>query len=103
MTPPPPVSTSCAPWKPVSPARPFPHVRPGAEILLRVSDAPKVERVLQAMDAIEALGIAPCMVSPEHWRHVHNRIAAREPFRTYTKAQHAAWLKRRVGHACRSQ
>lgn len=82
----------------VGPGDPFqtlPFVKPGAEILLRVSGWPKVERVLQAVDAVEALGIDPCLVSPEHWRHVHNRIAAGEPFRTYTRAQHAAWLKRR--------
>ena len=70
-------------------------VRPGAEILLRISGWPKVERVLQAVDAVEALGIDAHAVSPEHWRHVHNRVAAGEPFRTYTRAQHAAWLKRR--------
>ncbi len=82
----------------VGPREPFqtlPCVRPGAEILLRISGWPKVERVLQAVDAVEALGIDPSTVSPEHWRHVHNRIAAGEPFRTYTRAQHAAWLKRR--------
>lgn len=78
------------------PFQTLPSVRPGAEILLRVSGWPKVERVLQAVDAIEALGIDLCLVSPEHWRHVHNRITAGEPFRTYTKAQHAAWLKRRA-------
>lgn len=77
------------------PFQTLPCVRPGAEILLRISGWPKVERVLQAVDAIEALGIDPSLVSPEHWRHVHNRIAAGEPFRTYTKVQHAAWLRRR--------
>ncbi|MBT0779337.1 DUF2840 domain-containing protein [Paracoccus sp. pheM1] len=73
----------------------LPFVKPGAEILLRVGGWPKVERVLQAVDAVEALAIDPCMVSPEHWRHVHNRMTAGEPFRTYTRAQHAASLKRR--------
>ncbi|KGJ10074.1 glycosidase [Paracoccus versutus] len=77
------------------PFQTLPFIRPGAEILLRVSGWPKVERVLQAVDAIEALGIDAHTVSPEHWRHVHNRIAAGEPFRSYTRAQHAAWLKRR--------
>jgi Protein of unknown function (DUF2840) len=36
-----------------------PYVRPGAQILLRISGWPKVERVLQAIDAIEALEINP--------------------------------------------
>ncbi|UFS68202.1 DUF2840 domain-containing protein (plasmid) [Paracoccus denitrificans] len=73
----------------------LPFVRPGAGILLRAAGWPKVERVLQAIDAIEALKIDPCTVSPDHWRHIHNRLAADQPFRAYTKAQHAAWLKRR--------
>ncbi|MDP0929712.1 DUF2840 domain-containing protein [Paracoccus onubensis] len=82
----------------VSRGEPFqilPFVHPGAELLLRITSWPKVERVLQVIDAIEALGIDPCEVSPEHWRHLHHRIAAGEPFRTYTRARHAAWLKRR--------
>ncbi|RJE84215.1 DUF2840 domain-containing protein [Paracoccus onubensis] len=82
----------------VSRGEPFqtlPFIRPGAEILLRITGWPKVERVLQVIDAIEALGIDSCEVSPEYWRHLHHRIAAGEPFRTYTRARHAAWLKRR--------
>jgi hypothetical protein len=34
-----------------------PYVRPGGEILLRLSGWQKVEKVLQAIDAVEALGI----------------------------------------------
>src|ERR1700712_2072568 len=36
-----------------------PYVRPGGELLLRLSSWPKVERVLQIVDAIEALGVDP--------------------------------------------
>src|SRR5262249_50340431 len=43
-------------------------VRPGGESPLRVSGWPKVERVLQAIDAIEALGVDPADVAPDHWR-----------------------------------
>ena len=39
---------------------------------------PKVERVLQAIDAIEALGVDPADVAPDYWRHVHNRLRAGE-------------------------
>ncbi len=73
----------------------LPFVRPGGEILLRVDGWPKVERVLQAIDAIEALDIDPADAAPEHWRHLHNRLAAGHAPRAYTRAQHAAWLKRR--------
>ena len=35
----------------------LPFVRPGGDILLKVESWPKVERVLQVIDAVEALGI----------------------------------------------
>jgi hypothetical protein len=71
------------------------YVRPGADILLSVSGWPKVEKVLQIVDAIEALGIDPVDVSPDYWRHVHSRIAAREEPQSYTRKRHEAWLLRR--------
>ena len=70
-------------------------MRPGGEILLRVDNWPKVERVLQAIDAVEAIDIDPPDTAPEYWRHLHNRLAAGHEPRTYTRDQHAAWLKRR--------
>ncbi|MGX1413527.1 DUF2840 domain-containing protein [Bradyrhizobium elkanii] len=73
----------------------LPFVRPGGEILLRVDSWPKVERALQAIDAIEALSIDPADAAPEYWRHLHNRLAADHVPRAYTREQHAAWLKRR--------
>jgi hypothetical protein len=73
----------------------LPFVRPGGEILLRISGWPKVERVLAAIDAIEALGIEAADVAPEHWRHLNHRISVNEPFRVYSTEQHRAWLRRR--------
>lgn len=73
----------------------LPFVRPGGEILLRVSGWPKVERVLGAIDAIEELGIDPADVAPEHWRHLNHRIGVNEPYRIYSHEQHRAWLRRR--------
>ena len=78
-----------------SPFQTLPFVRPGGEILLRVDSWPKVERVLQAIDAIEGLGIDPADAAPEYWRHLHHRITAGHEPRAYTRAQHSAWLKRR--------
>ncbi|MEI9407010.1 DUF2840 domain-containing protein [Mesorhizobium argentiipisi] len=76
----------------------LPFVRPGGEILLMVESWPRVERVLQAIDAIERLGIEPESVSPDHWRNVHNRITAGQAPRSYTLDQHrAVLLRRRVG------
>lgn len=72
-----------------------PFVRPGGDILLRISGWPKVERVLQAIDAVEALGIDPVDADPNHWRHIHNRLIAGEETRLYTRARHDAWLLRR--------
>ncbi|MFG1345514.1 DUF2840 domain-containing protein [Xanthobacter autotrophicus DSM 431] len=70
-------------------------VQPGGDILLRVAGWPKVETVLGAINAIEAQGIAAADVAPDHWRHIHTRVAVTEPFRTYTPEQHRAWLRRR--------
>lgn len=69
-------------------------VRPGGDSLLRVCGWPKVERVLQAIDAIETLGIDPADVAPDHWRHIHNRLTAGAVPHAYTLERHAAWLKR---------
>ncbi|GLH77074.1 hypothetical protein SSBR45G_19820 [Bradyrhizobium sp. SSBR45G] len=72
-----------------------PFVGPGAAILLQAFGWPKVERVLQHIDAIEALGIDPADAAPDHWRHVQNRLASNEPPRPYTPLRHRAWLHRR--------
>jgi hypothetical protein len=77
------------------PYQTLPFVRPGGEILLRISGWPKVERVLGAIDAIEALDIDPADVAPEYWRHLSHRISVNEPFRIYSMEQHRAWLRRR--------
>jgi len=82
----------------VAPGEPhatLPFVRPGGDILLRSDGWPKVERVLQAIDAVEAIGVDPIEVAPDHWRHVHNRLTAGNEPRPYTKERHSAWLLRR--------
>ena len=71
-----------------------PYVRPGGEILLRISGWPKVERVLQAVDAVELIGVDPADACPDHWRHVHNRLIAGEVSRPYDLLRHRAWLRR---------
>lgn len=73
-----------------------PHVIPGGDSLLRLSGWPKVERILQIVDAIEALGIDPADAAPDYWRHVHNRLSAGLEPRGYTAAQHRAWLLRQA-------
>lgn len=74
----------------------LPFVRPGAEILARIDGWPKVKKVLEAIDAVEAAGIDACDAAPDHWRHVGNRIAAGVPFRPYGTDRHEAWLRRRA-------
>ncbi|HLN23917.1 MAG TPA: DUF2840 domain-containing protein [Patescibacteria group bacterium] len=73
----------------------LPFVRPGGDILLHIDGWPKVEQVLQAIDAVEALGINAADAAPDHWRHVHNRLTAGHPPRPYTRERHDAWLQRR--------
>jgi hypothetical protein len=80
---------------PGEPCTTVPHVRPGAEILLRLSGWPKVERVLRVVDAVEALGIDPADVAPDHWRHVHSRLSVGASPNPYTVSRHRAWLRRR--------
>ncbi len=73
----------------------LPFVRPGGDILLKLQGWPKVERVLQTIDAIEALGIDPGEVSTDYWRQVSNRLTANQEPHAYSIAQHRAWLLRR--------
>ena len=72
-----------------------PQVDPGGELLLSARGWPRVRRVLALIDAVEAAGTDPCEVAPDHWRHVHNRLAAGLRPRAYAPARHRAWLRRR--------
>jgi len=75
---------------------PIAQVDPGGELLLSVRGWPKVNKVFRLIDAIEALGIDPCEVAPDHWRHIHNRMAGREAPRDYSPSRHRAWLQRKA-------
>lgn len=75
---------------------PVPQVDPGGDLLLSVHGWPKVAQLFRLIDAIETSGIDPCDVAPDHWRHIHNRIAARETPRGYTLERHRAWLQRKA-------
>ena len=82
----------------VTPGQPYstvPWITPGGESLLRLSGWPKVERVLQMIDVVEALGIDPVDAAPDYWHHVHNRLSVNETPRPYTRSRHQAWLHRR--------
>ena len=72
-----------------------PWISPGGESLLRLSGWPKVERVLQLIDAVEGIGIDPAEAAPDYWHHVHNRLSVNESPRSYTRGRHHAWLHRR--------
>ena len=76
----------------------IPWISPGGESLLRLSGWPKVERVLQLIDVVEALGIDPADAAPDYWHHVHNRLSVNETPRPYTRSRHQAWLHRRRIH-----
>jgi hypothetical protein len=71
-----------------------PHVHPGGDSLLHISGWPKVEKVLHAIEVVEALGIDPADVAPDYWRHVHNRLSAGDRPQSYTRTRHRAWLRR---------
>lgn len=81
----------------IGPDEPYttvPFVRPGGEVLLHIEGWPKVSQVLAAIDAVEAAGVDPCDAAPDHWHHVHNRLAAGQQPRPYTMERHRAWLRR---------
>lgn len=80
---------------PGDPGQTHPFISPAAEILLKADSWPRVTRALEAIDMIEAMEIAPEDVAPDHWRHLHHRLAAGEAPRGYSRLRHAAWLKRR--------
>lgn len=71
-------------------------LRPGGEILLRISGWPKVQRVLQLIDAIEQSGFDAADICPEHWAHIHNRLSANREPRDYTAERHALWRARKA-------
>jgi hypothetical protein len=82
----------------VTPGQPYsttPWITPGGESLLRLSGWPRVERVLQMIDVVEALGVDPADAAPDYWHHVHNRLSVNETPRPYTRSRHQAWLHRR--------
>ena len=74
----------------------IPGVQPGARLLLHAEGDGQVRAVLERIDAIEALGIAPADASPTYWRTLANRLAARLPLPDYTAERHAAWLTGRA-------
>ena len=87
------VMQACTPF---DAAQRIPGVQPGARLLLHAEGENQVRAVLERIDAIEALGIAPAAVSPAYWRTLANRLAARLPLPEYTAERHAAWLTGRA-------
>lgn len=72
----------------------LPCVTPGGEMLLHLHGWPKVRQGLALIDAIEDLGVDPCAVAPDYWRHAHNRLVSGYRPRAYSLARHHAWLLR---------
>lgn len=82
----------------VAPGEPYttlPGIEPGGDILLSARGWPRVRKVLEAIDRLEDADFAACEVAPDHWRHVHNRLAAGLSPRPYSLRRHRAWLRRR--------
>lgn len=77
------------------PFDPVPFVTPGAEILLDLKTWVKVQAALAVIDTIEAQGLRPERVAPDHWRHVGGRIAVAQTPSPYTRVRHRAWLMRK--------
>lgn len=74
----------------------IPGVQPGARLLLHAEDEQKVRAVLERIDAIELLDLAPIDVPPTYWYTLGNRLAVGLPLPEYTTERHAAWLAGRA-------
>lgn len=72
----------------------YPEVAPGAEILLDVHGWSKVQRVLEAIDSVERVGVQPHRAAPDYWRHVGARVGVGLPARAYDRARHRAFKLR---------
>lgn len=81
---------------PLDAAQRIPGVQPGARLLLHAEGENAVRAVLERIDVIEALGIAPDGASPAYWHTLGNRLAARLPLPEYSAERHAAWLAGRA-------
>ena len=77
---------------PLDAAQRIPDVQPGARLLLHAEGEQSVRAVLERIDAIKALGIAPAAASPAYWRTLANRLAVRLPLPDHSAERHAAWL-----------
>ena len=71
-----------------------PGVHPGGARLLHLAGWPTVQRVLAAIDAVEHLGFDPADAAPDYWRHLPNRLSARQAPDAYSPARHRAWRLR---------
>ncbi|MBV5293692.1 MAG: DUF2840 domain-containing protein [Curvibacter lanceolatus] len=81
---------------PLDAAQRIPGVQPGARLLLHAEGENQVRAVLERIDAIEVLGIAPSAASPAYWRTLANRLAAHLALPEYSAERHAAWLAGRA-------
>ena len=55
--------------------------------------------MLQLIDAVEALGIDPADVAPDHWHHVHNRLSVSEIPRPLHEGTPSGLAPSAEGHA----
>ena len=81
---------------PLDAAQRIPGVQPGARLLLHAEGENQVRAVLERIDTIEALSIAPSAASPAYWRTLANRLAAHLALPEYSAERHAVWLAGRA-------
>lgn len=74
----------------------IPGVQPGARLLLHAEGEQKVRAVLERIDAIELLDLAPIDIPPTYWYTLGNRLQVGLPLPDYSTERHAAWLAGRA-------
>jgi hypothetical protein len=80
---------------PLDAAQRIPGVQPGARLLLHAEGDANVRAVLERIDGIEALGIAPQTLA-RVLAHARQPARCALPLPEYTAERHAAWLAGRA-------
>lgn len=74
-------------------------IRPSAHILLNANGKAQVQRFFTVLDTLEEDGFDPAELSPDYYRHCHNRIQAGAEIHPYRQSQHQAWALKRELHS----
>ncbi|MEG3089302.1 DUF2840 domain-containing protein [Sphingomonas sp. PB4P5] len=73
----------------------LPNLVPGGGLLRHLGRSQKTRACQKLIQAIGTLGVDPCAVALDYWRHVHNRLIAGHRAHAHPLALHRPQLLRR--------